>query len=252
MSNSGTTKTLKVMICDDIEEIRSVLRRLVESQDGFEVCSMASDGNEAVELFASERPDIVMLDIDMPGKSGVEVAEFIHDIDPRVHIVFATAHANFMDRAFDVYAFDYWVKPFSRERVLTTLRKIRDLQTRLDVVIPAPPRPKSSLSRIMIKKKDAVVFLDTSDIILIQREDRTTMIYTAYEIHSTGDSLSAIEKKLNPQQFFRSHKSYIVNLSYIDSITPYGRWTYAIKFRGIKNDALITSDKLDELKEFFN
>ena len=245
-------KPLKVLICDDIEEIRNILKRLVESQDGFEVCAVAADGNEAMELFAATRPDIVTLDVDMPGKSGVEVASFIHDIDPRVHIIFATAHANFMDKAFDVYAFDYWIKPFSRERVLTTLRKIRDLHTRLDTVTATPAKSKSELSRIMIKKKDVVMFLDMSDIILIQREDRSTVIYTAYDSHTTGDSLSAIEKKLDPRQFFRSHKSYIVNMSYIDSVTPYGRWTYAIKFRGIKNDALITSDKLDELKEFFN
>lgn len=97
-----------------------------------------------------------------------------------------------------------------------------------------------------------MVFLDTSDIILVQREDRSTAIYTQDAVHKTGDSLSAIENKLDSGQFFRSHKSYIINLSYIDSITPYGRWTYAVKFKGIKNDALITSDKLDELKEQFD
>ncbi|MGI5899834.1 MAG: LytR/AlgR family response regulator transcription factor [Christensenellales bacterium] len=249
---------LKVMICDDINEIRQVLKLMVESQEGFNVCSMASNGNEAMELFTATKPDVVLLDVDMPEKSGIDVARFIHDIDPRVHIIFATAHSGFMDKAFDVYAFDYWIKPFRKERVISTLRKIRDLRQRLSQA-PAAPSPsqavsieKPDISRLIIKKKDAVLFINTGDIVLIRREDRSTVIYTANETHKTSDSLSSVERRLNPKHFFRSHKSYIINLAYIDSITPYGRWTYAIKLKGIREDALITSDKLDELKRRFD
>lgn len=244
---------LKVLICDDIEEIRRILTRLVQAQEGFEVCATAADGDAAIALFSKHRPQVVLLDVEMPGKTGIEIAKFIQDVDPRTHVIFATAHSQFMDSAFEVYAFDYWVKPFKKERVISTLKRIYELRRQLDSE-PAPPAaaPKRDISRLMIKKKDAVVFVDTGDIILVQREDRATAIYTADEVHKTSDSLTAIEQKLDAKQFFRSHKSYLINLSYVDSITPYGRWTYVVRFKGIRGDALITSDKLDELKERFD
>lgn len=93
--------------------------------------------------------------------------------------------------------------------------------------------------------------VDMEDIILVQRENRATVLYTQQASYQTGDTLAEIEARLDPELFFRSHKSYIINLSYIDSITPYGRWTYVVKFKGIRQDALVTHEKYEQLEEMF-
>ena len=89
------------------------------------------------------------------------------------------------------------------------------------------------------------------DILLVQRENRQTVLYTADGSYTTSDTLSEVEERLDPDLFFRCHKSYIINLTCIDSITPYGRWTYVVKLRGTQRDALITHDKYEELEKMY-
>ena len=94
-------------------------------------------------------------------------------------------------------------------------------------------------------------FVDINDIILAQRENSSTVIYTKKDSFVTTASLSDIEAKLEPEQFLRSHKSYLINLSQITKIEPYGRWTYIVKFKDIEKDALLTVDKYEEIKRRF-
>ena len=93
--------------------------------------------------------------------------------------------------------------------------------------------------------------VDIQDIILVQRENNMTVIYTSKEAFSTTISLGDLELKLDPARFIRSHKSYIINLTQIDKIEPYGRWTYIVKFKDTKQDALLTSEKYEEVKKRF-
>lgn len=90
------------------------------------------------------------------------------------------------------------------------------------------------------------------DILLVQRENRQTVLYTADGSYTTSDTLSEVEERLDPDLFFRCHKSYIINLTCIDSITPYGRWTYVVKLRGTRQDALITHEKYEELETMYS
>ena len=94
-------------------------------------------------------------------------------------------------------------------------------------------------------------FVDILDIILVQREDKSTVIYTAHDAFTTSASLSEVEEKLGHDTFMRSHKSYIINLTQISKIAPYGRWTYIVTFKDLKKDALITQEKYDEIKKMF-
>ena len=105
----------------------------------------------------------------------------------------------------------------------------------------------------MLHHREGVSFLKMSDILLVQRENRSTVIYTTGEgRYETSDSLGDTEAKLDPAVFFRCHKSYIINLNQIDSITPYGRWTYVVRLHGTKHDALITHEKYEELEQMFS
>ena len=219
---------LRVLIADDDSGMRMILRRLIEKADGFTLAGEASDGKQAIEMAETLRPDVVFLDVEMPEMTGVECARVIQDMNPAILLIFATAHEGYMGDAFEVYAFDYLVKPFKVERVMQTLERARNL-LRSPETVPEPARPPLSRPRVegrmMLHHRGGVSFLSFEDIVLIQREERSTVLYTADgSRYVTGDSLGDMEERLPPDLFFRCHKSYIVNLNKIRDITPYGRW----------------------------
>lgn len=119
---------IRVAIADDEEGMRLILRKLIEGEEGFSLCGEAKDGQELLALAAEKRPQVCILDVEMPGMSGLECARLLQDTDPQTVLVFATAHEGYMAEAFEVYAFDYWVKPFKLDRAKQTLGRIRQAQ----------------------------------------------------------------------------------------------------------------------------
>lgn len=245
---------IRALIADDDAGMRLLMRKLLEKSGGFTLCGEASDGAELLALAAEHRPQLVLLDVEMPGVSGVDCARELQDNDPHTILIFATAHDKYMADAFEVYAFDYLLKPFKAERALATLERAKSvLRTREDAARsakPVEPRPQSG--RILLKHRDGVSVINMEDILLVQREERATVLYTVNDgRYVTGDSLADIGARLDPAFFMRCHKSYIINLSHVDSISPYGRWTYVVKLRGTRRDALITHEKYEELEKLF-
>lgn len=249
-------KDIRVLIADDDAGMRLILKKKIEKTPGFEVAGEASDGREAMEMFDALLPQVVFLDVDMPFASGVECARQIQDRSPSCILIFATGHEEYMGEAFEVYAFDYLVKPFKLDRLENTLEKIRTrLQSHAEretLSAIRPRRPHASAGRMMLRHKEGVSFVDIRDIVLIQREDRSTVLYTDdRNRYVLPETLSEMEEKLDRELFFRCHKSYIVNLERIRNITPYGRWTYVIQLEGTEHDALITHEKYEELEKWF-
>ena len=245
---------IRALIADDDAGMRLLMRKLLEKSGGFVLCGEASDGAELLALAAEHHPQLVLLDVEMPGVSGVDCARELQDSDPHTILIFATAHDKYMADAFEVYAFDYLLKPFKAERALATLERAKSvLRMREDAARsakPVEPRPQSG--RILLKHRDGVSVINMEDILLVQREERATVLYTVNDgRYVTGDSLADIEARLDPALFMRCHKSYIINLSHVDSISPYGRWTYVVKLRGTRRDALITHEKYEELEKLF-
>ena len=242
-----------MLIVDDEEGIRTIIKKILEKSGGFEVVGDTDNGEEAIGIFKERRPEVVFFDVQMPGFNGIECAKVLTDIDPKTIIIFATAHAEYMSEAFQLYAFDYLVKPFKIERVMQTLDRIKTLNKPsygdgIDKII----KHEKGLDKLMIKNKDGISFVDTKEIVLIQREESSTVIYTKTDSFTTSISLSDIEEKLDHTQFFRSHKSYIINLSLITKIYPYGRWTYVVKLKSTEKDALLTHEKYEEIKKLFS
>lgn len=244
---------IRILIADDEPGMRTVMRKLVERAEGYALAGEAENGAQLLELYDQTRPDVVLMDVEMPEMTGIECARIIQDRNPRTVLVFATAHEQYMRSAFEVYAFDYLVKPFKLERALNTLALIRERLTAQSPK-PEPVRPLQTAAsgRLMLKHRDGLSFLDIPSILLIQREERSSVLYLADGgRYVTSDSLSELEQRLPESMFFRSHKSYIINLSHIDSISPYGRWTYIVKLRGTDRDALITHERFEDLQNLF-
>ena len=227
------------------------------------------------------------MDIDLKGESGLDCAKTMTELDPKVKIIFATAHSEYMANAFEIYAFDYLVKPFNLERMEKTLSRIRAMQLergqkqenetvsaavaedirekvhRAALEMPLQEEQETEAKdkvmklseqhkeKLMIKGKEQMTFLDKKDIIMVERLDGMTIITTTEGIFQTSASLGSIEEKLDPEVFMRCHKSYLINLSKISQIEVYGRWTYTVKLKQTGNTALMTAQKYEEVKKMF-
>ncbi|MDS0525699.1 LytTR family DNA-binding domain-containing protein [Clostridium sp. SHJSY1] len=246
---------IKVLIVDDEKGMRTIIKKILDKSGGFQVVGDTDNSKEAIEIFKVHRPEVVFFDIEMPECSGIDCAKILADIDPKTIIIFATAHQEYMSDAFQLYAFDYLIKPFKIERVLQTLDRIKNLNkpnanynNGIDEII----KHEKGLDKLMIKNKEGISFVDTKEIVLVQREENATVVYTKTDSFTTSISLSEIEKKLDNTLFFRSHKSYIINLSLITKIYSYGRWTYIVKLKNTEKDALLTHEKYEEIKKLFS
>lgn len=246
---------IKVMLIDDEPEIRRILHKMVERQADYQVVSENGDFAGAMADFAKYRPDVVFMDIDLKGESGLECARVLTELDPKLKIIFATAHSEHMANAFEIYAFDYLVKPFNMERVVKTLDRLRSSIIQENSVKDSVPdrvvKPERYKNKLFIKGKEQAFLLDMEEIILVERLEGYTSIVTAKERYRTSISLSDIEEKLNTGEFMRCHKSYIINISKIVRIEPYGRWTYVVKFKDTDATALMTAQNYEEIKKMF-
>lgn len=243
---------MKTLIADDDPGMRLILRKAVEKHPGLSVIGEAEDGEAALRLFEELRPEVVFLDVEMPLMNGVECARKMSDINPRTIFIFATAHEEYMPEAFQVYAFDYLLKPFKLERLGQTLERITGSAASQDELPGSRPHvPSKASEKLIIRNKEGISLVDTDDIILIQREERSTVIYTAHSRYTTSEGLSELEERLDGSVFLRSHKSYIINVGALNNIYPYGRWTYLVKLKGTDKDALLTREKYEELEKLF-
>lgn len=236
---------INVLIVDDNEKMAQILKSAIDSQTAFEVVATGADGEKGIELFDELKPEVVFMDIEMPGMSGIDCAKEILIREPDTYIVFSTAHTEYMGDAFEMYAFDYMLKPFKLDRLRGTLLRIEELLNKED----EPEKQVKKLDKLLLKNRDGMSFVDIDEIMLVFREGSRTKIVTRRSSYTTGMNLNTLEEKLAGESFMRTHKSYIVNLKHISEILPYGRWTHVVKVKGLKEDALITHEKLQRLEE---
>jgi two-component system LytT family response regulator len=234
---------LKLMVVEDDEQIRMILGKMIEKSEGCQVVSSCGNFAAAISDFIKLRPDVVFMDIDLGGESGLDCAKAITEVDPKVKIVFATAHSEYMANAFEIYAFDYLVKPFDLERISKTLARIKSMTETVSL--------ESSFDKLVIRGKEEINLIDTEDIIMVERTDGMTRIVTKDEVFLTTTSLSSVQEKLNPARFMRCHKSYIIRTDAVKKLEIYGRWTYTVTLKDTQETALMTADKYNEMKQNF-
>ena len=158
---------IKICIIEDEPDIRRLLRKIIEKQEGFEVVSENGDFASAISDFATYKPDVAFVDIDLNGQSGLECARVMTELNPKLKVIFATAHSEYMANAFEIYAFDYLVKPFNVERVVKTLSRIKGEKGTVILPVESETLGQSEQfsERLLIKGKEQVTIVDKNDII---------------------------------------------------------------------------------------
>ena len=241
---------IKVMVVEDEEQIRGILKKMIERTDDCSVVSSCGNFAAAISDFIKLRPDVVFMDIDLGGESGLDCAKAITEVDPKVKIVFATAHSEYMANAFEIYAFDYLVKPFDLERIGKTLQRIKNMTAQASES-SVTNKPDSLYEKLVIRGKEEINLIDTKDIIMVERTDGMSRIVTKDEVFLTTASLTSIQEKLDPARFMRCHKSYIIKTEAVKKLEIYGRWTYTVTLKNTDETALMTAEKYCEMKQNF-
>lgn len=202
--------TLKALVCDDEAPARSELRYLLDEAGGVEVVGEASSAVEALQLIKAFPYDVVFLDIDMPGLDGIQMAEVLGTLDRPPAIVFVTAHSEHAVKAFEVAAVDYLMKPVEIERLKQAVERLE----------PVEPDKGARVERIPVEKSGKKLLLHADDILYIMAKDDYTYLHTDGERYLSTLSLSALEKKLEPNGFFRVHRRFLVNLASVREVVP--------------------------------
>jgi DNA-binding LytR/AlgR family response regulator len=222
--------TYKAIIADDEKELRGYLKTmLAETWPELEVCGEAINGKEALKLIESCRPQVVFLDIKMPGLTGLEVAKKIAGI---CHIVFVTAFDQYAVEAFEREAIDYLVKPITKKRLIQTIHRLKKQ-------FKASPEPPAGLAEmitqvlsslknnananylqwIKAQHKDSVRLIPVEDVDYFRAEDKYTLVMTAEGETLIKKSIKELSGELDPQQFWQIHRGAIVNVSRIENIS---------------------------------
>ncbi len=211
---------MRILIADDEPIAREILRDHIDSIAGLEIAGEASTGAEAISRIFDLRPDVVLLDLQMPELDGLSVVRSLTGDRPPL-IIFVTAYESHALAAFEVGAIDYLLKPVRRERLEKAIEKARrQLKTQ------AAPAPSETLRKIVGRRGSDLYLLDPAEIVAFQAEGELVHILTAAQRYLSDYSLKALEEKLERKRFRRIHRSTIINTDHIRKISPLSskRW----------------------------
>ncbi|MDA8211424.1 MAG: LytTR family DNA-binding domain-containing protein [Clostridia bacterium] len=240
-----TDPSLRVLIADDEPVIREYLRHILEEIEGVQVIGEAENGYEAVAKAKELNPHVLFLDIEMPDLTGLQAARILAKNEQEIFFVFVTVHPDFALQAFDIYSFDYILKPFRPERVQKTVGKIRELLANKGNA--AVVMRKDFSGKLVIKCGFDLVFIDFNQIIFLEKDKKKTIIYTVNGKYETYESINEIGKRMDYNVFFRGHKSYLINLDMVERLSPGSSASLCVHFKNCTQKAYISRLHLKQL-----
>jgi two-component system LytT family response regulator len=230
---------IRTVIVDDEPLARQRLRRLLEADADIELVGEADDGEQAVSELQRLRPDLAFLDVQMPVLDGFGVLQALGSDHPPV-VIFVTAHDRYALKAFEVHALDYLLKPFDKARFTTALERAKQqvrqgsaaaLSERLAGLLESVQGRRPGLERLLVKSGGRISFVRVQDIDWIEAAANYVRLHVGKQEHLLRESMTALEKKLDPAQFARIHRSTIVNLERIREMQPAFHGDYVIILR---------------------
>ncbi|HET6725474.1 MAG TPA: LytTR family DNA-binding domain-containing protein [Gammaproteobacteria bacterium] len=203
---------MRTLIIDDMPLSRARTRRYLEDEADIEVVGECGDGDAALAAIGRERPDLIFLDVQMPGMSGFELLEKVPAAE-RPAVVFITAFDEFAVPAFEVRAVDYLLKPFDHERLKQALARVRERLGNGD-------SPRKPLTRFAVKSVGKTVFVDVDAVDWIETAGNYVCLHAGGDSHLVRATMSQLESQLDAQRFARIHRSTIVRIDRIKSMQP--------------------------------
>src|SRR3984893_7025804 len=256
--------SLTALIIDDEPLARQELQYLLERAGGVEVLAQGTNGIEAVELIRTHKPDLVFLDVQMPGLDGFGVLKKLLDRKvPLPQVVFATVFNQYAVKAFEVNAVDYLLKPFDKKRVVQSVQKALSQQgaealpgEKIDALVRMLQTPKQQTSKILLKTVGRMFLVDQKEICYASIEDGVITVVTAgpsgMEGHSNCRTLEELLSSLDPGLFWRAHRSYLVNINRIREVVPWFKSSYQLRMDDKKQTEIpVSRAQTKRLRELF-
>lgn len=242
----------KVLIVDDEEDARELLKVHLRRHHQLTCIGEAKNGEEAIPLIDSLAPDIVLLDIQMPEMNGIEVVERLNDMQP--YIIFITAYDQFAVKAFELNAVDYLLKPFSKERFDTTIEKVltasheRDYQDMIATLSQTWPQ-KTFLKRFSYRSGLKTSYIPVEDVIMIESADQYIQVHAISGKYLIRLAMDYLQNILDPAMFYRTHRSFFVNLNFVESVEQYETRNFLIHLHSSRQ-AKLSREKKESFNKF--
>jgi DNA-binding LytR/AlgR family response regulator len=265
--------TLTAIIVDDEPLARQELLYLLEKAGGVEVLAQGTNGIEAVDLIRAHQPDLIFLDVQMPGLDGFAVIKKLLDKKIKMpQVVFATAFDQYAVRAFEVNAVDYLLKPFDRGRVTKTIDKARARiaaptesasDAKLDALLklmeeqvqaPRVSALKSQIGKIVVRAQNRLLLVDQREICFASIDEGAISVVAAgIEGQSNCRTLEELIDQLDPEAFWRAHRSFVVNIQHIREVVPWFKSSYQLRMDDAKKTEIpVSRSQTKRLRELFN
>jgi two-component system, LytTR family, response regulator len=226
-------------VADDEPLARERLRMLLAAEDWVDVIAECQSGAEAIAAIHKHRPDLVFLDVQMPGATGFDVIDAV-GASHMPFVVFVTAYDQYALKAFDVHALDYLLKPFDRDRFQQTLARARqqierqshgELERRLLELVQGLHSPQQHLERFVVKSGGRVFFVRAEEIDWIEAAGNYVKLHVGSDVHLFRETMNALEAKLDSNVFYRIHRSHIVNIERVKELQPWFNGEYVVFLR---------------------
>lgn len=237
------TKQLRTLIVDDEPYSRKELIHLLSDHPIIHVAGEADSGEQALVKCVQLQPDVVFLDIEMPGMSGLEAAKAFQELKKVPDIVFATAYPQFAAEAFRYEAVHYLLKPFEEEDIAATVARLEKSLAR------APMAHVKHFGKFAIEHEGEIFYLDPNDILYVTRGEKTSKIITMDQEYEVKTPIKELEARFIDFPFFRIHKSFLVHLDYVNKLTPWFNGAYQLELKGRKEVLSVSRNYVKKLRQ---
>jgi two-component system, LytTR family, response regulator len=267
--------SISALIIDDEQLARDELKYLLDQAGDVEVVAQGANGIEAVDLIEEHRPDVVFLDVQMPGLDGFAVIKRLMDrhakgaSEPLPQVVFATAYDQYAVRAFDVNAVDYLLKPFDSGRVRQALERVRGRITesaaggrpdaQIDALLRLLNRPQNGgrtqqPAKLIVQAQSRLLLVDQAEICYAAIDEGVIRVMTqTFEGQSKCRTLEELLEQLDPDVFWRAHRGFVVNINHIREVVPWFKSTYQLRMNDKKQTEIpVSRGQTKRLRELFN
>jgi two-component system LytT family response regulator/two-component system response regulator LytT len=274
--------TISALIIDDEQLAREELKYLLDQVGGVDVVAQGTNGIEAVDLIEEHHPDMVFLDVQMPGLDGFAVIQRLMarnrqkvsageppDFEPMPQIVFATAYDQYAVRAFDVNAVDYLLKPFDRARVLQAVERVRGRMagggagagaarpdSQIDALLKLLNRPQGAAqpAKLIVQAQSRLLLVDQAAICYAAIDEGVIRLVTqTFEGQSKCRTLEELLDLLDPALFWRAHRGFVVNINHIREVVPWFKSTYQLRMNYKRQTEIpVSRAQTRRLRELFN
>lgn len=246
---------MRGIIVEDEFPAREELKYFVNNYSKIKIIAEFDNGVEVLKFIQENTIDVIFLDINIPMLDGMLLARTINNFSTKPKIVFITAYKEHAVDAFELEAFDYILKPYSEERIVSMLKKLENSKPILKESKEKNTKriaEESNLDKVSLWKNDKLIVVKMDEIYYCEADERETIVFTKDDKYIVKNSITEFEKNLSSEKFFKTHRSFIVNTSKIKEIIPWFNNTYKLKLNDINVEVPVSRSKIKDFRKLMH